>query len=85
MKWNVGAEMFFASDRKDDLIIEDPYSIMRITNKSYFDININGLYNLNDKFSVFLNLNNILNSNYYPTISHCLNTSLKFWLSLLQK
>ena len=63
-KWNVGAEMFFASDRKDDLIIEDPYSIMRITNKSYFDININGLYNFNDKFSIFLNLNNILNSNY---------------------
>jgi hypothetical protein len=63
-KWNVGADIFFASDRKDDLIIEEPYSIIRITNKSYFDININGLYNLNDKFSIFLNLNNILNSNY---------------------
>ena len=63
-KWNVGTDLFFASDRKDDLIIEDPYSIERITNKSYFDINLNGLYNLNDKFSVFINLNNILNSNY---------------------
>ena len=63
-KWSAGADLFFASDRKDDLIIEDPYSIVRITNKSYFDININGLYNLNDKFSIFVNLNNILNSNY---------------------
>jgi len=63
-KWNVGAEMFFASDRKDRLVIEDPYSIEAVTNKSYFDINVNGLYNLNDKFSIFVNLNNILNSNY---------------------
>jgi len=63
-KWNAGAELFFASDREDNLIIEVPYDIQRITNKSYFDININGLYNLNDKFSIFVNLNNILNSNY---------------------
>lgn len=63
-KWNAGVEMFFASDRKDRLIIEDPFSVLAVTNKSYFDININGIYNLNDKISLFVNLNNVLNSNY---------------------
>jgi hypothetical protein len=62
-KWSVGSDLFFASNRKDELIF-NPLSSIRLTNASYFDVNLNGLYNINDKFSVFVNLNNILNNNY---------------------
>jgi hypothetical protein len=62
-KWSIGSDLFFASNRKDELIF-NPLSSIRITNASYFDVNLNGLYNINDKFSVFVNLNNILNNNY---------------------
>jgi len=62
-KWSAGADLFFSSDRKDDLSIIPDTSI-RITNAAYFDINLNGVYNINDKFDVFVNVNNILSSNY---------------------
>jgi hypothetical protein len=62
-KWSAGTEMFFSSDRKDELIF-DPFNSMRLTNAAYFDININAIYNINDKFSIFVNLNNILGVNY---------------------
>lgn len=62
-KWSAGADMFFSTDRKDELIF-NRVSPIRITNSAYFDINLNGLYNINDKFSIFLNLNNILGNNY---------------------
>ncbi len=62
-KWNAGADLFFASDRKDELTII-PSTSNRVTNATYFDVNLHGLYNINDKFSVFVNLNNILSDNY---------------------
>ena len=62
-KWSAGADLYFASDRKDELTII-PSAATRITNDAYFDINLNGLYNINDKYSVFVNFNNILSDNY---------------------
>ncbi len=63
-KWNAGADLFFSSDRKDELIIIPSATTNRITNSAYFDVNLHGLYNINDKFSVFVNFNNILSNNY---------------------
>jgi hypothetical protein len=62
-KWSAGADLFFSSDRKDELAII-PSTTQRITNSAYLDLNLNGQYHINDKFDVFLNLNNILNQNY---------------------
>ena len=62
-KWSAGADLFFSSDRKDELIF-NRVSPVRITNSAYFDINLNGIYNINDKFAIFLNLNNLLSDNY---------------------
>ena len=62
-KWYAGAELFFASERKD-IFSTTTLSPVLITNKAYFDVNLNGLYNINDKLSIFVNLNNILSDNY---------------------
>ncbi len=62
-KWSAGADLFFSSDRKDELAII-PSTTQRITNSAYLDLNLNGQYHINDKFDVFVNLNNILNQNY---------------------
>ncbi len=61
--WSAGADLFFSSDRKDELAII-PSTTERITNSAYLDLNLNGQYHINDKFDVFVNLNNILNQNY---------------------
>ena len=44
-KWSAGADIFFSSDRKDDLSIIPDTSI-RITNSAYFDMNLNGVYTI---------------------------------------
>ncbi len=62
-RWSAGADLFFSSDRKDELAII-PSTTQRITNSAYLDLNLNGLYKINDKIDVFLNVNNILNQNY---------------------
>lgn len=62
-KWSAGADLFFSSDRKDELSII-PDTRIRITNSAYFDMNLNGVYNISDKFDVFVNVNNILGTNY---------------------
>jgi hypothetical protein len=62
-RWTAGADLFFSSDRKDDLAII-PSTTERITNSAYLDLNLNGLYHINDKIDVFVNLNNVLNQNY---------------------
>lgn len=62
-RWSAGADLFFSSDRKDELAII-PSTTQRITNSAYLDLNINGLYQINDKVNVFVNLNNVLNQNY---------------------
>jgi outer membrane cobalamin receptor len=63
-KWYANANAFFASDRKDELSILPDDITTGITNSTYFDINIDGGYYFNDTWSVFLRLNNVLNSNY---------------------
>lgn len=62
-KWSAGADLFFSSDRKDELSII-PDTNIRVTNAAYFDMNLNGIYTIDDKFDVFVNVNNILSSNY---------------------
>lgn len=62
-KWSAGADLFFSSDRKDQLSII-PDTSTRITNSAYFDINLNGVYTIDDKFDIFVNVNNILSDNY---------------------
>jgi hypothetical protein len=62
-KWSAGADLFFSSDRKDELSVI-PDTNIRVTNAAYFDINLNGIYNIDDKFDIFVNVNNILSDNY---------------------
>jgi len=62
-KLNFGAELFFASERKD-IFSTTTITPELVTNNAYFDVNLNGFYNINDKFAVFVNFNNILNNNY---------------------
>ncbi len=63
-KWFAGANLYFASERKDELIIIPGSSTNQITNSSYFDINLNSGYYFNDRWSTFIKLNNILSDNY---------------------
>jgi hypothetical protein len=63
-KWSAGADLFFVTDRKDELIIIPTSSTNRITNSAYFDVNLNGVYNFNEKLSAFANFNNVLSTNY---------------------
>ncbi len=63
-KWSAGADLFFVTDRKDELTIIPTSSTNRITNGAYFDVNLNGIYNFNEKLSAFANFNNILNTKY---------------------
>ncbi len=63
-KWRAGAELFFVSNRKDELTVVPVGLTQGITNGSYFDVNLNGIYHINDKFSAFINANNLLNQNY---------------------
>ena len=62
-KWSAGADLFFSTDRKDELSII-PDTNTRITNAAYFDINLNGVYTIDDKFDIFINVNNLLSTNY---------------------
>ncbi len=63
-KWYAGADIYFASERKDELIIDPSNEVYEITNDAYFDVNLSGGYYINDRWSAFLNLNNILSNNY---------------------
>ncbi len=65
-KWYTNINLFLISDRKDVTFSGiHPSSINGIqTLKSYVDLNINGGYHFNDKFTAFLKLNNVLNSEY---------------------
>lgn len=71
-KWYAGADLYFHSDRKDELMIDDaivtlPTGLERvtpITNSAFVDLNLNAGYYFNDHWSTFLKLNNVLNQNY---------------------
>ena len=64
-KWFAGTNLFFVGERKGklyDVLPEKTFTTFNL--ESYFDINFNGGYHFSDSFSVFLNLNNVLNINY---------------------
>ena len=65
-KWYATTNIFYVSERKDALYLSTfPSSISGVeTISSFVDVNLNGGYHFNDMFSVFLKLNNVLNTNY---------------------
>lgn len=65
-KWFTTSNIFYVSERKDGLYnAQFPSSFKGIeTLNSFVDVNLNGGYHFNDKFSAFLKLNNILNTEY---------------------
>lgn len=64
-KWYAGTDIFFVGSRS---AIEYngtfPSNETVKTLDTYIDINLNGGYHINDKFSTFLKINNLLGSNY---------------------
>jgi len=65
-KWFANTDVFYVSERKDGLYNSQFSSTLNgiETINSFVDINFNGGYHFNDKFSAFLKLNNILNTEY---------------------
>lgn len=65
-KWFAASTIFYVGERKDVLYASvAPSSLNDVqTLNSFFDVNLNGGYHFSDKFSTFLRLNNVLNSNY---------------------
>jgi hypothetical protein len=65
-KWYAGVNIFTVSERKDVTyggIYPSALSGIQ-TLKSFIDININGGYHFNDKFTAFVKMNNVTNSEY---------------------
>ena len=65
-KWYATANIFYVDERKDALYnAEFPSSLSGIeTLASFIDVNLSGGYHFNDKFSAFLRMNNVLNTEY---------------------
>ena len=65
-KWYTETSIFYIGKRKKATYNGTfPSSFSSPQNlNSYIDVNLNGGYHFNDKFSAFLKLNNILNANY---------------------
>ncbi|WP_339659165.1 hypothetical protein [uncultured Polaribacter sp.] len=65
-KWYATSNIFYVNDRQDLLYSSVfPSSTNGFQNiSSFVDVNLNGGYHFNDKFSAFIKLNNVLNQNY---------------------
>ena len=65
-KWYATSTILFIGNRKDALYASNYPSNDKtsLTIPSFFDLNLNGGYFFNDKFSAFLKINNLLNNNY---------------------
>lgn len=65
-KWYATTHIFYVGDRKDVLYASTSPSSINATQTldAFVDVNLNGGYHFNDKFSAFLKLNNVLNSDY---------------------
>ncbi|WP_112085587.1 TonB-dependent receptor [Flavobacterium lacus] len=69
-KWYAGLNLFFVGERKDQVIapdvLNDPafYAFATKTLDSYFDVNANVGYKYNERLSLFLRGNNLLNQSY---------------------
>lgn len=65
-KWYATTNIFYVSERKT-VAYNAPFPSSTISTDrldSFVDFNLNGGYHFNDAFSVFLKLNNVLNTNY---------------------
>lgn len=65
-KWYASTNVFFVSDRNDiEYSGVYPSAVSKtVTLKSFVDVNLNGGYHFNDKFTAFVTMNNVLNSDY---------------------
>lgn len=65
-KWYATTNIFYVGERKDILYTSTfPSTLNDVqTLDAFVDVNINGGYHFNDKFSAFLRLNNVLNTDY---------------------
>ena len=65
-KWFATTNIFYVGERKDVLYSSvSPSSLGGVqTLNSFVDVNLNGGYHFNDKFSAFLKVNNVLNTDY---------------------
>jgi outer membrane cobalamin receptor len=65
-KWYATTNVFYVGERKDVLYsATSPSNLSGLqTLDAFVDVNLNGGYHFNDKFSAFLRFNNILNTSY---------------------
>ena len=65
-KWFATTDIFYLSERKDATYnAQHPSSLKGVeTINSFVDVNLNGGYHFNDKFSTFIKINNLLNNQY---------------------
>ncbi|MBL4642351.1 MAG: hypothetical protein JKY44_02045 [Flavobacteriaceae bacterium] len=65
-KWYASTNIFFVSDRKDiEYSGVYPSAVSKtVPLESFVDVNLNGGYHFNDKFTAFIKMNNVLNSDY---------------------
>ncbi|PNW27385.1 TonB-dependent receptor [Formosa algae] len=66
-KWFAGAKIFYVGERKDQNVltgdnVTTPESTISID--GYVDVNVNAGYNISNRFTVFLNLNNVTGDSY---------------------
>lgn len=65
--WFTGASLFFIGERKDQFYLNSmifPATPQVVTLDSYFDINVNVGYHINDRFSVYARGNNLAGNDY---------------------
>lgn len=66
-KWFAGANFFYVGERKDlETVINSSADNTSnvVSLKGYIDLNLNGGYNINERLSAFIKLNNIANQDY---------------------
>ncbi|CDF80225.1 TonB-dependent receptor, partial [Formosa agariphila KMM 3901] len=65
-KWFAGANFFYVGERKDQNLLQTGTTTTSeiIDVKGYFDLNLNGGYNVSNAFTVFVKLNNLTAQNY---------------------
>ena len=66
-QWFAGASLFFVGERKDQFYLNSmifPATPQVVTLNSFFDVNVNVGYHINDRFSVYARGNNLAGNNY---------------------
>lgn len=65
--WFAGASLFFVGERKEQFYLNSmifPATPQIVTLDSYFDVNVNVGYHINDRFSVYARGNNLAGNDY---------------------